>query len=141
MAKIILAMMTRNSFFLILISIRHRYIVHRNLIRHQSEKFYMNLLQEHWDITKYRATLGHKVNHSFVNVNARFQSVIHPRFGPIVAVISLKSIRKGEEILASYGYTTESNVPRWYAKEYERELKMPWPGKHIYNDFPEYQAM
>ena len=113
-------------------------MVHRNLIRHQSEKFYMNILQEHWDISNYRATLGHKINHSFMNVNVKFQSVIHPRFGPIVAAISLTPIRKGEEILASYGYAPETNVPRWFAKAYEEEMKMPWPGQFIYNDFPEH---
>ena len=122
----------------LLFLICHRYIEHRNIIRHQSEKFYMNLLQEYWDITKYRATLGHKVNHSFVNVNAKFRSVIHPRFGPIVAVLSIKNIRKGEEIFTSYGYTPESSVPRWYANAYEREFKKPWPGKNVYNDFPEH---
>ena len=97
----------------------------------------MNLLQEHWELSEYRATLGHKVNHSFSNVNVKFQSAIHPRFGPIVAAISLKNIRKGEEILASYGYKPETNVPRWFAIAYEREMKKPWPGEFIYNDFPE----
>ena len=97
----------------------------------------MNLLREHWEISKYRATLGHKVNHSFSNVNVRFQSAIHPRFGPINAVVSLKHISKGEEILASYAYSPETNVPRWFAKAYETEKKKPWPGKFIYNDFPE----
>ena len=96
----------------------------------------MNLLHAHWNISKYRATLGHKVNHSFLNINARFLSVMHPRFGPIVAVISLKKIRKGEEILADYGYAPESNVPRWFAKAYEKEKKMPWPGEFVYNDLP-----
>ena len=98
----------------------------------------MNILQEHWDISNYRATLGHKINHSFMNVNVKFQSVIHPRFGPIVAAISLIPITKGEEILASYGYSPETNVPRWFAKAYEEEMKMPWPGQFIYNDFPEH---
>ena len=68
--------------------------------------------------------------------NARFQSVIHPRFGPIVAVISLKKITKGEEILVSYGYKPEGTVPRWYAEEYKQEFKEPWPGKHVFNESP-----
>ena len=92
----------------------------------------MNVLKEHWNITNYRATLGHKANHTFTAKNSRFQSVIHPRFGPIVAVISLKKIKKGEEILVSYGYSAESSVPSWYAKAYEQELRDPWPGKHIF---------
>ena len=96
----------------------------------------MTVLKEHWNITNFRATLAHKVNHSFTKTNARFQSVIHPRFGPIVAVISVKKILKGEEVLCSYGYKTDSNVPRWYAEAYKQEYKEPWPGKHIYNDTP-----
>ena len=96
----------------------------------------MNVLKEHWNITNYRASLGHKCNHSFTMKNARFQSVIHPRFGPIVAVISLKKIKKGEEILVSYGYKPEGTVPRWYAEEYKQEFKEPWPGKHVFNESP-----
>ena len=69
------------------------------------------------------------VNHSFSTVNVRFHNVIHLKFGPIMAVVSLKSIRKGEELLALYGYTSETNDPRCYAIAYEKEMKRPWPGE------------
>ena len=89
---------------------------------------------EYWDITNYRATLGHKVNHSFLKSNAKFVSVIHPRHGPINAVVSTKNIRKGDEILCHYGYSPNSLVPRWYADAHYEELRKPWPGRNVYNE-------
>ena len=87
--------------------------------------------------SQYKASLGHKICHSF-KPNCEYDNFDHPRFGPIVAAISLIPITKGEEILASYGYSPETNIPRWFAKAYEEEMKMPWPGQFIYNDFPEH---
>ena len=107
------------------------------LIGHKLGTFKVNLLKEHWDITKYRATLGHKVNHSFTKKNTIAQSVIHPRFGPINYLLSTRKIKKGEEILWSYEYETKNWVPKWYAEAHKRELNAPWPGKKIYNDTSE----
>ena len=95
---------------------------------HQSSAFLLNVLNEHWDIGKFRSSLGHKVNHSFTNPNTISISVIHPRYGPIKAFLTTKKIKKGEEILTSYDYPKHVFVPSWYAKEYEKEFKKPWPG-------------
>ena len=103
-------------------------------MNHVSPTFFINLLKEHWNISNYRATLGYKINHSFTKQNAKYVSVIHPRFGPIVAAVSEKKIKKGEEILCSYGYYEDTIVPTWYAKVYQEELNHPWPGKHIYDE-------
>ena len=113
---------------------RYRYCVNRNLMSHPSHAFYINIVKEHWNISNYRATLGHKVNHSFTNTNARYLDVIHPAHGPIVAIISNKKIQKGEEIFCSYGYREENPVPSWYAHVYEEEYKKPWPGNKVYNE-------
>ena len=94
----------------------------------------MNILKEHWNISDYRATLGHKTNHSFTKNNAKYISMIHPRFGPIVSVVSTKKIKKGEEILCSYGYEEDYLVPTWYANVYQEELNQPWPGNFIYDE-------
>ena len=88
-------------------------------------------MEEHWNITHYRATLGHKANHSFTKHNSQYISLIHPRHGPISAIMSLKRIAKGEEVLVFYGYSPNSFVSSWYAKAYEEELHMPWPGRLI----------
>ena len=106
----------------------------RNRIGHHSGAFCINVLKEHWDIAKYRATLGHKINHSFTKVNAKYVSgVFHPRFGPILAILAKRKIKKGEELFTSYGYETKDRVPIWFAEAYEDELKEPWPGNKYYH--------
>lgn len=51
----------------------------------------------------YRATNGHKVNHSN-NPNAIYYLLDHPRFGLLPSVVSVKPIKAGEEILVDYNY-------------------------------------
>ena len=89
---------------------------------------------EYWNIEKYRATLGHKVNHSFKKANTVYGRAIHPRFGPILTVFATKDIKKGEEILVDYEYGYDSVVDLWYAKLYEDEMGKPFPGKNILNE-------
>ena len=89
---------------------------------------------EYWSIEKYRATLGHKVNHSFKKANTVFGNAIHPRFGSILTVFATKDIKKGEEILVDYRYGYDSVVDLWYAKLYEDEMGKPFPGKNVLNE-------
>ena len=91
--------------------------------------------QEYWDISKYRSTLGHLINHSFLDANAYFGRAIHPRHGPIIGIVSLKDIPKGNEILCSYGLEYNKwGVPNWYARAYEKEVSESWPGGNVYED-------
>ncbi len=55
------------------------------------------------DISKYNATLGHKIRHSFQDSNCYFVTNNHPRFGVIAAAKSSKKIEAGSEILCHYG--------------------------------------
>ena len=89
---------------------------------------------EYWSIAKYRATLGHKINHSFKKTNCKLGHAIHPRFGPIRAFFATKDIKKGEELLWNYSYSQNALVPMWYARAYENEMGEPWPGKKVYNE-------
>ena len=114
-----------------------RYSHGRNRVRHRSPEFNIDVPSEYWEISNYRATLGHKANHSFLKSNAKYVSVIHPRHGPINAVVSTKNIRKGDEILCNYGYSPNSLVPRWYADAHYEELRKPWPGRNVYNEWDE----
>ena len=98
-------------------------------------------MKEHWNINNYRATLGHKSNHNFTRTNSRFVGVIHPRYGPIVAVLSTNKIKKGEEVLSSYGYEEGSLVPSWYANTYKQELNQRWPGKYVYDESDEHKPL
>ena len=110
-------------------------MVHKNLINFGSEdEIYINLLPEHWPIDKYRATLTHKVNHSFKKHNTNFGSAIHPRFGPIRSVFATKDIKKGSQILCDYQYDIESAIPHWYGEVYYAEYGKPWPGQYYYNE-------
>ena len=95
---------------------------------------FLNVPPEYWNIVQYRATLTHKVNHSFTKANVQFGSAIHPRYGPIRTVFATKDIKKGEEILADYGYGKDSVIPRWFEKAYKEELGKPWPGNSFYNE-------
>jgi len=73
------------------------------------------------DVIKYRATLGHKVNHSF-RPNADFCCAKHPRFGRIRCLQAVETIGKGQEILANYGYNPDSPfTPGWF-----KELHSEW---------------
>ena len=87
---------------------------------------HMNVPEPYWDISKYRATLGHKVNHSFKFDKAAFGRAYHPRFGNIRTVYATADITKGEEILVNYGYPKGGPVPEWYAMLYLEEIGANW---------------
>ena len=64
-------------------------------------------------LQRYRATLGHKINHSFFKSNCRFEIFHHARFGLVHAVKSTESVKKDEEILCHYNWPYDSSSP-WY---------------------------
>ena len=111
-----------------------RYCATRNLMSHQSSSFLLNVLKEHWSLSKFRSTLGHKANHSFIKANAIYVSVIHPRHGPIKAVLSIKRIKKGQEILCNYDYPLDAKVPSWYSNTYKIELNKEWPVEQVFDE-------
>ena len=63
-------------------------------------------------LENYRATLAHKVCHSFNN-NANFAQFWHPRFGNIMSVVANTDIKAGEELCVCYNYSLDS-APAWY---------------------------
>ena len=69
--------------------------------------------------------MGHKVNHSF-EPNAMFSIHDDPRWGLIGSVLSLKPIKKGEELLVDYQYKGHEDMPglEWY-RELERKRLAP----------------
>src|SRR5690554_3194072 len=62
----------------------------------------------------YCASLGHKANHSFGN-NSKYDLFVHPRFGDIKCIRTLRDIKKGKEITVDYGY--KDTFPQWYLRD------------------------
>ena len=87
---------------------------------------YIHIPQAYWSTSNFRATLGHKVNHSFMFAKSKFSSVYHPRFGNIKSVVATSNITKGEEIFVNYGYSKISAVPEWYSNLYLEETGKHW---------------
>ena len=77
---------------------------------------HINILMEDSGVESYRATLGHKAQHSFVNDNAFYCNVYHPRYGETKGVCAKKDIKKHAEIITNYGYAVKSeeySIPKW----------------------------
>ena len=73
------------------------------------------------DLSKYRATLGHKANHSF-EPNTFLQICwAHPVLGTINMLVAAHKIPAGTEISLDYGYDTSKKAqPAWYRDMYEK---------------------
>ena len=65
------------------------------------------------DLTKYTASLGHKINHSFLRQNCRFIEQFHPRFGVVPAARTVMEVEENEEIMCNYDLRFEDGSP-WY---------------------------
>uniref|UniRef100_A0A0K2T4L7 SET domain containing (Lysine methyltransferase) 7 [Monodelphis domestica] n=1 Tax=Lepeophtheirus salmonis TaxID=72036 RepID=A0A0K2T4L7_LEPSM len=66
-----------------------------------------------WLASGYRATLGHKVCHSF-EPNAEYSYTFHPLYGRIRCIKSLKALSADEEIKCNYKYSLKKKPPAWY---------------------------
>ena len=111
-------------------SFLYRYAVHRNLISlgfdENGDKLQINVPEGYWNITQFRATLGHKINHDFFKLRATFDFAMHPRHGWIQTVIAIDDIYKGEEIFIHYLIIVNSFVLQWYQELYEAQIEA-WP--------------
>ena len=51
--------------------------------------------KEYWELKAYRATLGHKLNHSFKKGKMTlYKTAFHPRHGVIIGVMATERIKK-----------------------------------------------
>ena len=70
------------------------------------------------NVSLYQATLGHKVNHWF-EPNCYFGWAVHPRFGRIRSIVTLREVKGGEELTVDYGYSLgDRTTPGWYSRLY-----------------------
>ena len=101
--------------------------IHKNLMNFNGP-LVIHIPEPYWNISNYRATLGHKINHSFINSKSNFGLAYHPRFGNIRTLYALSDIAKGEEIFTNYGYRIgQKRVPQWYSELYVKETGKEWP--------------
>lgn len=81
------------------------------------EKGIIDVIEEYQDTKNYTATLGHKINHSFVP-NSFFGVYDHPRYGIIPCIVAEHHIAGGEEVFVRYGYDLDY-CPDWYLGAWE----------------------
>lgn len=82
---------------------------------------YMDLPQEFISTENYRASLGHKINHSFAP-NCAWDVVEHPVFGRIPRIVTLRDIEPYEELTCHYKIDMEEAVLHdnlaWYVAQW-----------------------
>ncbi|TRY70278.1 hypothetical protein TCAL_11546 [Tigriopus californicus] len=78
------------------------------------------------DTSKYRATLGHKINHSFSAWNCMFHAMDHPRFGTIPAVRTTEKVEPDQELLCLYEIQYHEGAP-WFQELWRQELDYDIP--------------
>ena len=88
------------------------------------------------NLSKYSATLAHKVNHSFEPNTVLRVCWAHPVLGRVNMLVANTNILAGGEVTLDYGYdTSRQDIPAWYRNMYERyheeklaqvKKKMPW---------------
>ena len=66
-----------------------------------NDREYLDILPECVSLKNYRASLGHKINHSF-EPNCKWDQIIHPTFGRIPSVITLMDLKAGTELTCHY---------------------------------------
>ena len=99
--------------------------IHTNLMLLE-DNVYIHIPEQYWNISNYRATLGHKLNHSFKESKVIWGHAFHPRFGHIRSVVAKQIIKRNEEIVINYGYRVGTKVPKWYSNLYLEEAGKDW---------------
>lgn len=79
----------------------------------------LDVPKEYSILSRYCATLGHKANHSRTP-NCQYSEFLHPRFGFIKCIVTLRFVAKGEELTCDYNYchkipgTEINDLPKWF---------------------------
>eukprot|EP00094_Tigriopus_californicus_P003941 TCALIF_03795-PA protein Name:"Similar to setd7 Histone-lysine N-methyltransferase SETD7 (Halocynthia roretzi)" AED:0.45 eAED:0.45 QI:0/-1/0/1/-1/1/1/0/293 len=76
------------------------------------EGWILDIPEDLRSLSKYKATLGHKVCHSF-EANAEYSHGFHPKYGNIRIILATLKITKGQEIFCNYKYSWAKS-PEWY---------------------------
>jgi histone-lysine N-methyltransferase SETD7 len=79
---------------------------------------HMDIPSKYQSSANYTSTMGHKVNHSF-DPNCQFVVAVHPCFGRIPAVKTIKPVHRGDELLVHYFMDMEETY-EWYREAWSR---------------------
>ena len=91
-----------------------------NIHMPEDEDFFLDLPPAMASLSVYSASLGHKVNHSFIP-NSVFGTMYHPRWGRVRTVETMGEVEEGQELLVDYGYDL-LRCPQWYRDLWTRQL-------------------
>ena len=91
---------------------------------------FQSIPQEYLDIppkcaslNNYRASLGHKINHSF-QPNCKWDQIIHPVFGRIPSIVTLMDLKAGTELTCHYMIDMQAasitEELQWYVDVWEQ---------------------
>ena len=94
-----------------------------NIHMPEDEHFFLDFPPNKADLTIYRASLGHKVNHSFLP-NCKFGVMWHPRWGRVRTVVTTVEVDQGAELLVDYGYDL-LRCPDWYRDLWTIQIGQP----------------
>ena len=73
----------------------------------------LDILADAWSYQDYKASLGHKVNHSW-RPNCQYAKFQHPVFGhTALGIRTIMKVDKGEELSTNYRYDLDA-CPEWY---------------------------
>ena len=83
----------------------------------------MDILPECVSLNNYRASLGHKLNHSF-QPNCKWDTILHPTFGRIPAIKTLMDLKAGTELTCHYmidmGEAATVDALQWYVDLWDK---------------------
>ena len=72
-----------------------------DLLQNNDSREYLDLPPECVSLNNYRASLGHKINHSF-QPNCKWDQFVHPTFGRIPSIITIMDLKAGTELTCHY---------------------------------------
>jgi len=89
---------------------------------------YMDIPPDYVSVKRYKASIGHKINHSF-DPNCRWGVIEHPTFGRVPRVVTIKNLKADEELSCHYmidmgAAAAEDAKCSWYVELWEEFSKV-----------------
>ena len=75
----------------------------------------LDVLPEFTSWSQYQASAGHLINHG-KDGNVDYTQCFHPRFGNVLCVVTIKDIKKGQELLVTYDVSVDEDGMKFALK-------------------------